>query len=173
MPVTPFHLGPGFVVKAVCPGWFSIGVFTAVQFAIDLETVGNILMGRFPLHGPLHTVPGALLVALVLVVPARWFVPALARVAGRVLRRVDGYPGWLVPVATTPGWIALFVGAVIGALSHVALDATIHSDVRPLGARNPLFVPGGFVMVHALCVVTGAIGALIWMARVRFARRAS
>ena len=124
---------------------------------------------------PFHLGPGIAAkavsaVALALVIPARWFVPAVARMAARSLARVDGYPGWLMPSATAPGWIALFVGAITGALSHVALDAIVHVDVRPFGGANPFHVPGRFVTMHVACAVAGLAGAAIWGARARFRR---
>ncbi len=96
----------------------------------------------------------------------RWTLPLLMRLLAALLARVEGYPPSLRPAGTTPGWTALAAGALFGALSHVALDGIIHADVRPFGAGNPLYVPGGFVLVHVLCLVTGVVGAAAWGAQI-------
>ena len=167
MPITPFHLGPAMLVKAACPRWFSLGAFALVQIAIDVESVANILAGRYPIHDTLHTAAGALVVAVLIVPVARWSLPMLLRLLALGLSRVDGYPPSFRPHDRTRGWLALTVGAVVGALSHVALDATMHADVRPLGAGNPLYVPGSFVLVHIVCLAAGLVGVAAWFVRVR------
>ncbi len=39
MPMTPFHVGPGLVFKAVAPRHFSLAVFVGVNVVIDLEPI--------------------------------------------------------------------------------------------------------------------------------------
>lgn len=146
MPVTPFHLGPAVIVKAACPRWFSLGVFAIVQAALDVESVGNIVAGRYPVHGGLHTLPGALLLSAAVIVPARAVVARF------------------FPVS----WTAAVAGALVGGSSHVLLDAVIHPDVVPFApwlAGNALFVPGSFVWVHVLCAAAGLLGGVAWYAR--------
>jgi hypothetical protein len=163
MPVTPFHLGPAIVVKAVCPRWISLGVFAAVQIAIDVESVANILLGRYPVHGVAHTVPGSLLVAALVLVPAR---ALLGPLYGR-LARVHGVPPWARAELGAVSWTAALGGAVFGALSHVLLDAVIHADQAPLWPwvdGNPWLVPGAFVPMHLACAVAGLAGLVLWPA---------
>jgi hypothetical protein len=146
MPVTPFHLGPAVIVKAACPRWFSLGVFAIVQAALDVEPTWNIVAGRSPVHGGLHTLPGALLLSAAVIVPARHVVARF------------------FPVS----WTAAITGALVGGSSHVLLDAVIHPDVVPFApwlAGNTLFVPGSFVWVHALCAAAGLLGGAAWHAR--------
>lgn len=97
MPVTPFHLGPALVVKALGPRWFSLGVFTVVQVGIDVESVLNIVRGSYPIHATLHTVPGSLTLAAVLLLPARYWLPLAY--------------GWL---ARWPEWALLLSGVAAG-----------------------------------------------------------
>jgi hypothetical protein len=167
VPVTPFHLGPALIVKAACPRQFSLGAFALVQVAIDVEPIWNILAGRWPVHARLHTLAGALLIAVALIVPARLGLPALYRAADRALRAVQpaGWPAWLRP---GPGsWTSVSAGALVGGLSHVLLDAVVHSDVRPFApwsAANPFLVRGSFVWMHLGCALAGAVGLLAWHA---------
>lgn len=165
MPVTPFHLGPALVVKAVCPRWISLGVFAVVQVAIDVESVGNLLLGRYPVHAGWHTVPGALLVAAVVVVPARALLAPLYLRLARALERAGDVPAWVRDELASLSWPSALGGALVGALSHVGLDAIIHADVVPLWPwvpGNPLLVPGSFVATHVACVVAGVLGLALW-----------
>ncbi|MBI2158990.1 MAG: hypothetical protein HYU25_01125 [Candidatus Rokubacteria bacterium] len=146
MPVTPFHLGPAVIVKAACPRWFSLGVFAIVQAALDVEPTWNIVAGRYPVHGGLHTLPGALLLSAAVIVPARHVVARF------------------FPVS----WTAAVTGALVGGGSHVLLDAVIHPDVVPFApwlAGNALFVPGSFVWMHVGCAAAGLLGGVAWYAR--------
>jgi len=146
MPVTPFHLGPALIVKAACPRWFSLGVFAIVQAALDVEPTWNMAAGRYPVHGGLHTLPGALLLSAAVIVPARAVVARF------------------FPVS----WAAAVLGALLGGGSHVLLDAVIHPDVVPFApwlAGNALFVAGSFVWMHVGCAAAGLLGGIAWYAR--------
>jgi len=146
MPVTPFHLGPAVIIKAACPRWFSLGVFTIVQAALDVEPTWNMAAGSYPVHGGLHTLPGALLLSAAVIVPARAVVARF------------------FPVS----WTAAVAGALVGGSSHVLLDAVIHPDVVPFApwlAGNALFVAGSFVWMHVGCAAAGLLGGVAWYAR--------
>ena len=84
MPITPFHVGPALVVRALGPRWFSLGVFSLVQVAIDVESVVNVILGRYPIQATLHTVAAG-----VAALPARaWrLVAAAATLPRRALTR--------------------------------------------------------------------------------------
>ncbi len=55
MPITPFHLGPGLLIKTAVPKGFSLSAFASVQVAIDIEVIVNVARGHDPLHGFFHT----------------------------------------------------------------------------------------------------------------------
>ena len=96
MPLTPFHIAAGILPKAVAPRYFDLWTFTAVQVALDLEPTYRIFTHVAPVHGPLHSWPGALAVGAVIAIAAWTF--------GREL-------------------LPALVGAMVGAASHVLLDA--------------------------------------------------
>ena len=68
MPITPLHLGPGAVFKAIGGRRFSFVVFGLAQFAMDLEPIGRFLGGSNLLHGPVHSLLGATIVGAIVVV---------------------------------------------------------------------------------------------------------
>ena len=71
MPVTPFHMGPGLLAKALLGRHLSLMVFGFSQVAIDLEPLVHIVRGDAVLHGFAHTYVGATLVASFSVVAGR------------------------------------------------------------------------------------------------------
>jgi len=158
MPITPFHFGPGALLKSVVPGYFSWTVFAAANALIDLEPILLYFFTGDPAHPWLHTPPGAFAVAIVAAVagrrPCEWFLrwwtanlsPAQAR--------------WLaVESAIAPA--AAWTGALLGTFSHIALDALMHGDVRPfwpLHGGNPMVGMVALSWLHWGCVLAGLAG---------------
>lgn len=155
MPVTPFHFGPGVLLKAAAPQRVSLTAFAAANVAIDVESVANILLGRFPVHATLHTFLAATAVGLA--------VGVAVGTAGRVRRSASPELG---------RWPAL-VGGLLGGASHPLLDGIMHADIRPflpLTEANPLVRLVGVGTLHGLCVAAGAVG-LLWLAVRRLSQR--
>jgi hypothetical protein len=71
VPFTPFHLGPGTVVKAVAGDSFSLMVFGCAQIAMDVEPLLRLLRGDRYLHGFSHTFLGGTLIAIATVLVGR------------------------------------------------------------------------------------------------------
>ncbi len=148
MPFTPFHFGPGVLLKAVAPTRVSLTAFVAANVVIDVETAFNMLSGRYPLHATLHTVWAATLVGLA--------VGGAVGYAGRVLRCASP------ELRARPA----LVGGIVGGLSHSFLDGIMHGDIRPflpLADANPLYRLVGLETLHTLCVAAGIAG-LLWVA---------
>lgn len=161
MPVTPFHFGPAILAKAIAPRHFSLIAFGVTQVLIDLETVYNIVNGRYPLHRELHTfLVGTtastilgLLLGFLATRPLQW--EWWAR-----LRRL---PGELTPAGCV-------VGGIFGGASHALLDGIMHPDSMPFlpwMGGNPLLHVIDVWSLHLLCVATGLVGALLLAARFR------
>lgn len=55
MPFTPFHMGPGILLKALLQGSFSLMVFGWSQIVMDLQPLIAMLTGMGKLHGFTHT----------------------------------------------------------------------------------------------------------------------
>ena len=164
MPITPFHFGPGAVVKAAAPRHFSFTVFALSQALIDLEPIGFFLFTGDPVHPYLHTYLGATLVFL-----ASWW---LGRPVGEWALRV--WNAWLSPAQAR--WLgyeprvtvrAAAAGAFVGAYSHVAIDSIMHGDMEPLAPFSAASAWLHAIPVETLqwlCVLAGAIGisGLVW-----------
>ncbi|WP_223164586.1 metal-dependent hydrolase [Massilia rubra] len=148
MPFTPFHLGPGAAMKAIGGRHFSFMVFGGAQVLMDLEPLVRLIAGSSIVHGPTHSVPGALLVGAVAALtgkPVSEFVLRLVRAPDQSI-----------------SWFASCMGAFLGTFSHVVLDAIMHSDTEPwwpLSSANPFL---GLVSVRALHLAC-LLGVALWL----------
>lgn len=163
MPITPFHLGPAVAVKALMPGHFSLTVFAFVQVPIDLEPLYYIAVDANPLHRFMHTFAGASLAAILGVIVGRPLCEAALRWWNAHLD-VRLAP-WLSTGSKIP-LTAAVSGAVIGAYSHLALDAIMHTDVRPLAPfsqANPLHGMISISMLYWACAIAGLLGVVMYV----------
>ena len=110
MPVTPFHMGPGVVIKAVGGRYFSLMVFGFSQVAMDVEPLVRMIRGDAVLHGFTHTYLGATLIGLVSAV-AGAFVGTYSHVLLDSIMHSDMQP--LAPLSEVNG---LRHGISVGAL---------------------------------------------------------
>lgn len=155
MPFTPFHMGPGILVKALLQGSFSLLVFGWTQIVMDLQPLIAMVTGAGSLHGFTHTYLGATLVAAFSALTGKYLSQwALALLAGGA-RRVAAI-GW---------WVTL-TSAAVGAYSHVVLDSIMHMDMAPLSPISTSNQLLGLVSVSALyqfCVHSGLLGAILYL----------
>ena len=153
MPITPFHLGPGLLIKAVVPRHFSLSAFATAQVAIDIEVIVNMARGHHPLHEFFHAWIGALLLGaccagLLLIVAPRVRDYAFSK-------HYDGHPWDLLSQDCTP--FAILNGAFFGALSHIALDGFMHAELN-----KPWFNMIDIGALSWYCLLAGFAG-LFWI----------
>ena len=151
MPFTPFHLGPAALVKAAAGRHFSFMVFGGSQVLMDLEVGVRMIIGTSWLHGPSHTLAGALMIAIL----ATFIGKPISQWALRLIQ----YP------APKMSWLAAASGAFVGTFSHVVLDAIMHSDMQPwspLSTHNTLLGVIAVPNLHWLCIISGLIGGGIY-----------
>ena len=61
-------------------------------------------------------------------------------------------------------WPAAALGAFVGSLSHIALDALMHADIQPLWpltTANPLRDALSWSALHGGCALLGLLGLLV------------
>ncbi|PAP77649.1 hypothetical protein [Rubrivirga marina] len=146
MPVTPFHFGPGLLLKGLAPSRVSLAAFVLANVVIDAESVVNLLAGRSPVHATFHTLAGATIAGAACGALVAW--------VGR--RRGAASAEWRAGPA--------LVGGVLGGLGQTGLDAIMHSDLRPflpVSAANPLLGAVDLDLLHLACVVTGVVGLAV------------
>ena len=164
MPATPFHFGPGLLVKAVAPRQFSMAAYSVAQIVIDIESGYHLLHGDTPVHRQAHTffLGGLIGLACGLIV---------SRVGVWLARPRDATPEALAAEYRLP--IAALSG-VFGGIFHSVLDGIMHADMRPFRPftnANPLYGLVSLQVVYLFCIVTGVVGAALLLAWERRARR--
>lgn len=153
MPITPFHFGPGALLKSLFPKWFSFRVFLLTQVIMDLETAWNIIQGNLRLHTYFHSYLGSSIV--------------IALSASAVVAHNFVKSGKLT------GWVSLLqeqflFTAVLGVCSHVFLDSIMHSDMspwRPFSDLNPALHIMSVATLHVFCLSGFVLAAAIQAVR--------
>lgn len=162
-------MGAALIAKPGLQRHMSVITFGVAQIAMDIEPGVGMLTGTDVLHGPTHTILGALVIACLVMIVAPGVCHYLLRRWNKEVAHY-GLP-WLVQPATSRAAVA--VGALFGTLSHVVLDSLMHHDIHPLAPfsqANPLM---GFVShdgVYQLCAVAAVLGAVAWVAMQWFGR---
>lgn len=166
MPFTPFHLGPGLLIKGLIPDRFSLSMFVLANVAMDVEPLYHLWRDDTQLHGFTHTLFGAGLIGV--------GSALLGRVAVRQAWRL--YERWSAnadsPFQIT--WSQAWLGALIGTFSHLLMDVVMHTDMHPFAPfseANPLLNISNTENVYLGCVVTGMIGMLIILMRAAFQKK--
>ena len=163
MPFTPFHMGPGLLLKGLLQGSFSLVVFGWTQIIMDLQPLAVMVTGTGELHGFSHTYVGASLIAIVSGVSGKYFAEWLLR----------GLPAGPRRGLTIAWWVALS-SALIGAYSHVVLDSIMHADMHPMypfSQANSLLGLLSVTALHRLCIYSALTGGVIYLAALYLIRR--
>ena len=160
MALTPYHMGPGILVKALLRGGFSLAVYAWTQAVMDVEPAVLILAGTAQHHGLTHTLAGATVLGAAAAVTGKYLFDAGSGLLPRRWR-----------ARSRMRWTIAFLSAFIGSYVHLAMDSFAHSDVRPwwpLSASNQL---AGLVSrreYYAVLWLVTAIGA-VWYVTVTVA----
>ena len=155
MPFTPFHMGPGILIKALLQGSFSLMVFGWAQIVMDLQPLFVLLTGDGRLHGFSHTYIGATLLAAFSALSGKYLAELGLMIIGMAKQYKPIRINW---------WIA-FGSAFIGAYSHVALDSVMYNVMEPFYPLSKANSMLGFVSVgavHRFCLYGTMIGAVIY-----------
>jgi len=154
VPFTPFHMGPGLLVKALLQGSFSLMVFGWAQIIMDIQPLVVLLTGEGHLHGFTHSYIGATLIGIASALSGKYAAELGLRLIGQVS---------YLPIS----WPVAIVSAFIGSYSHVLLDSIMHSDVEPFAPFMPYNPFLGFITVewlHKFCLYSGLIGVGLYFA---------
>ncbi len=168
--IVPSHQAPALYLKSWRPRWFSGLGLVLGSLAPDLEFIVPVRKEMFLSHSlpgqVLFTLPVTLLLYLLsteLVLP--WLSPFLPA-AWRDLDAIRKPKGL--------GWLKVALSAVVGGLTHIALDGVTHDAAGGGWAvaflpwlATPVATPFGVAPLHdvlqiVLSVATGSIALLAW-----------
>ncbi|NOQ16525.1 MAG: hypothetical protein GQ581_05660, partial [Methyloprofundus sp.] len=155
MPFTPFHMGPGVLIKALLQSSFSLMIFGWAQIIMDIQPLIVLLTGEGHLHGFSHTYIGASLLAVVAALTGKHLSEFGLVILG--VAKKDN------PIKIV--WWVVVSSAFIGTFSHVVLDSIMHTDIEPF---YPLSLPNkllGIITIeqlHKLCLYSGLAGACLY-----------
>ncbi len=157
-------MGAALIVKPALNSRFSVITFGIAQVAMDVEPGVRMWTNSDVLHGPTHSMLGALIMAFIVMLMA----PSVCNyLLTKWNKEVIYYKQpWLVhsgPVSKS----AVTIGAFFGTLSHVVLDSLMHHDIHPLSPfsqANPFMGLIAHDGVYRACMIAGVLGIAGWLA---------
>ena len=156
-------MGAALIVKPALDRRFSVMTFGIAQVIMDIEPGIRITLDSDVLHGPTHTVLGALiLAAFVMHVAPGICNDLLAKWNKEVIYYKQPWLMHSGPVSKT----AIILGAFFGTLSHVFLDSLMHHDIHPLSPfsqANPFMGVITHDDVYQACTIAGLLGVAGWL----------
>lgn len=161
MPVTPLHLGPGVLLKALAGPHLSLTLFAITQVTMDLEVLFRFAVKSPHLHGFTNSVLGATVVLLISVPAGKPLGEWILRWWNRQLSEAQAK--WL-GVGETITWRAAWIGGILGVYSHVFLDAIMHVDAKPwmpFSPANPLVDLLSIGQLNLLCLILIFTGVVL------------
>ena len=161
MPITPLHLGPGLIFKALAGAKLSLMMFSFAQIAMDTEVILRLVSGSARLHGFTHTILGATAVLLICVPLGRPLCEGVLRWWNIQLN--ERQAKWL-GVDAAISWRAAWIGGASGVYSHLMLDAVMHADAQPwmpFSRANNLLDLVSIEVLNGLCLIAVFIGVIL------------
>ena len=161
MPFTPFHLGPSVLVGLLLFPLLYIPAILMGSIVVDIEPLGFLLLGLPVLHLLFHTFIGATIAAIMLsliLLPFRGIL--------------GGIMNWFhLPQTTTP--IRLTLATLLGAYSHVLLDAFLYPEMQPFWPLlgNPFLGLMTSSAVYFFCIACFILAIPVFVFRVWWQNR--
>ncbi|MCB1936511.1 MAG: metal-dependent hydrolase [Nitrosomonas sp.] len=156
MPFTPYHMGPGLLIKSVMQSSFSLVIYGWAQIVMDIQPLMVLLTGKGQLHGFSHTYLGATLLAIVAAFTGKYLIEAC-------LKSLGTYNPFKATLFT---WRVVFFSAFLGTFTHVLLDSIMHADMKPfypLAIENKLLGVLTIEQLHQFCGYSGVLGMVIYI----------
>lgn len=157
-------MGAALFVKPALNRRFSVTAFGIAQVAMDIEPGIRMAAGTDILHGPTHTILGALVMAFLVMLIAPSICSTLLT---KWNKEVIYYKQLWLAHPGSGSKASVIMGACFGTLSHVVLDSLMHHDIHPLSPfsqTNPFMGLITHDGVYQACTIAGILGIAGWLA---------
>lgn len=154
MPFTPFHLGPSSWLGLALFKVFDLPALLISSVIIDLEPLVILCWGLdLPMHGFLHSFLGGTIVAFLTAVILYRQRETVRKIMAR-FRMSQHF-----------SFCKILFSALVGAYSHVLLDAFLYAEMHPFypWRGNPFLGFFSAGQIYAFCSVSLLIGALWYL----------
>jgi len=158
MPLTPFHLGPSFLIGELFEKRINLISILLASVIIDARAFFCFFFGcagRF--HGPLHTFVGATLLAL--------FLSIIIWKSRKFLKQISNK----LKIKNDYSYTSMILGSLLGTWSHIILDSFMHLDIIPFWPIKSNFLLGVISNEtnYTLCTIALVLGIFIHLQRNR------
>lgn len=151
MPFTPFHFGPGLLIKSADKR-LSLLIFIFSQIVMDVEPLYFLLRDEYPVHRLLHTYGGCNLAVLITIFMGKPLCDLVMK-TGCLLKNAK--------ISEAISWKSAAISAFAGAYSHVFLDSLMHFDMKPFWPftdGNPMLGFMNIRFLYFLCSASAVAG---------------
>lgn len=131
MPFTPYHLGFGVFIFAICP-FIDITAILIGTIIIDIEAVLYLLFKIGALHGYTHSLLGV----MIYLIPCTFFSWAFYKLLAKITKRKFRF-----------NWILSGISSLIGLISHIIFDGSLYPEMM-------FFYPFSQVQGHLLGIMS-------------------
>jgi membrane-bound metal-dependent hydrolase YbcI (DUF457 family) len=161
MPFTPFHFGPGLLIKSLTGRLFWLTSFVVANVLIDVEVLYYLWMRSRPFHRYAHSYLGGMV--------AGQLAGAGTYAAAILIARV--WPGrWsFLPAGKSSKSTLLFqsiAAGLAGGISHIFLDSLVHAEIQPFWPFATGNEFAGLISARAVYLglaLLGLLGGCLWL----------
>jgi len=156
MPFTPFHLGPSLLIGVIFFPYLFIPSILLGSIIVDIEPLTFLILDLPVLHLFFHTFFGATLLALL----GAFFLFLLRGVFEKIMTF------FLLPQTVSP--LNITIAALVGAYSHIVLDAFLYPEMQPFWPLigNPFLGLVSSLAIYLFCVLCFIIAIPIYIIQI-------
>lgn len=167
MPVTPFHIVAGVVVKSAKPKYFSWTVFALANVLIDTEAVYYFFTTGIPQHKYFHTWIGATVILILCALLGKYLCQFWLWIWNNIFLNRRYFPYLQnFKSGTKIDSVSAWVGATVGAYTHIILDSFVNLDMKPyfpFSDENHLLGLISLKNTYYLCIGLFVVGVLVYI----------
>jgi membrane-bound metal-dependent hydrolase YbcI (DUF457 family) len=156
MPFTPFHLGPGLLIGLIFFPFIYLPSILLGSIIVDIEPLTFLILGLPVLHLFFHTFLGATILAL---------MGALVIFLLRgIFERIMTF--FLLPQSASP--LNITTAALMGAYSHIILDAFLYSEMQPFWPLlgNPFLGLASSSTIYLFCILCFIVAIPLYIVQI-------